>query len=123
MGALWFGEVNHQPERPVQNPLEYIEEFKGLIEQEEQEAKKAEAATPEFIQEIENSIYRSSVDGKIHHLTDKNWMYYIFSGKKENYKASAEEARATLEGFGKAAMEAGDYSTHNLVQEVLRELE
>jgi len=107
-GALWFGNLNHQPETPVRNPQEYVQALKGFIEQQKQEAEKAEAATPEYIEEMKKYGYRSSVDGKNYPNTTENWKFHLFSGKKENYEAWAEEARATLEGFGKVAMEAGD---------------
>ncbi len=106
----------------MRNPRDYIQSLKGFIEQQKQKAEKAEVATPEDIEKMKKYYYCSSADGKNYPCTAENWKHYIFSDKKENYEAWAEEARFTLKGFGKAAIKAEDNATHILVQNTLKEL-
>ncbi|PIU87343.1 hypothetical protein COS66_01370 [Candidatus Berkelbacteria bacterium CG06_land_8_20_14_3_00_43_10] len=108
-GALFHGELNFAPNIPVRNAQDYIQAFKDNIEQNKQIAEKIEATPPEAVDEI----------NKKYGTTSENWKYKLFAHKKENYEAWIEESRATLEGFGNAAMESGDNATHELVKNAL----
>ncbi|MDO8557172.1 MAG: hypothetical protein Q7R98_01790 [Candidatus Jorgensenbacteria bacterium] len=121
-GAVWFGNWDIRTGNPVQSILDYIKKLKNFIEETKLEAERVDRITPEEIEKMKKSSYRSSVDGKYYNITSENWKYNIFAGKKENYEVMIGEAYTTLEEFGKTALEAGDNETYNLVQEALKEL-
>ncbi|MEK7543225.1 MAG: hypothetical protein AAB503_02890 [Patescibacteria group bacterium] len=121
-GAVWFGNWDIQVGNPVQSIPDYIKKLKDFIKEKKQEAEKAEVVTPGEVEEMKKSSYRSSVDGKYYNITAENWNYNVWAGKKENYEAMIGEAHTTLEEFGRAALEAKDIETYNLVQEALKEL-
>lgn len=121
-GMLWLhGGGWTKPNETVKTPVDYLREAAAKLKELFAEAITKPKATAEQIAESRKYTYVSHIDQVARKHGPETWKHLLSNNVSESFEAEAEEAIATIEGFARAAENAGDNNTAEKARQLIQE--